>query len=117
MAVEADLAKDRDSTGFKDLENSADLIPWSTGDSQGRLDVRRNEIQVTILQSTSDTLLVAVPMIGLLFLGYFRLDELFGKPKKKPVQNRRQMSGWDQNGQPVCIDPDGTIQGTTSSSR
>ena len=61
---------------------------------------------MSVLQSNADSLLVAIPMIGLLFLGFFRLDELLGKPKK-PVVNRRQMSGWDKNGRPLCADPDG----------
>lgn len=36
---------------------------------------------MTVL-SNSDALLVAVPMIGLLVVCYFRLDELVGKPRK-----------------------------------
>jgi len=58
------------------------------------------------LQSNTDALLVAIPMVGLLFAGFFRLDEIFGR-SKRPVENRRQMSGWDKDGRPVCADPDG----------
>jgi hypothetical protein len=61
-----------------------------------------------MLQSNTDALLVGIPMVGLLFAGFFRLDEVFGKPKK-PATNRRQMSGWDKNGRPVCADPDGRM--------
>lgn len=58
--------------------------------------------------SNSDAILVAVPMVGILIACFFRLDELFGKPKKKvALKHRRQMSGWDANGQPMCADPDG----------
>ena len=64
--------------------------------------------KVTILQSNTDALLVAVPMVGLLFAGFFRLDELFGKTKKS-VQTRRSMTGWDKSGRPLCADPDGKM--------
>ena len=60
--------------------------------------------------SNADALLVAIPMVGMLFAGYFRLDELLGKPKKTQ-ENRRQMSGWDKNGRPICADPDGRPSG------
>jgi hypothetical protein len=69
----------------------------------------KNEISMSIIQSNTDALLVAIPMVGLLFIGVFRLDELFGKPKKQPVESRRQLSGWDKNGQPICADPDGKM--------
>ncbi|MFC5864186.1 hypothetical protein ACFPT7_17910 [Acidicapsa dinghuensis] len=62
---------------------------------------------MTVL-SNSDAILVAVPMVGILIACFFRLDEMFGKPKKKVMlEHRRQMSGWDENGKPICIDPDG----------
>lgn len=62
---------------------------------------------MTVL-SNSDAILVAVPMIGILIACFFRLDEMFGKPKKKViVEHRRPMSGWDKNGKPICGDPDG----------
>jgi hypothetical protein len=64
---------------------------------------------MSIIQSNTDALMLAVPMIGLLFVGFFRLDELFGKPKKQPAATRRRMSGWDKNGRPVCSDPDGKM--------
>lgn len=60
---------------------------------------------MAILQSTADSLLVAIPMVVLLFIGFFRLDELFGKSKKS-VRTRSKMSGWDKDGRPVCADPD-----------
>lgn len=64
---------------------------------------------MAILQSNADALLVAIPMVGLLFIGFFRLDELFGKPKRR-AKTRNKMSGWDQNGRPVCADPDEKLQ-------
>jgi hypothetical protein len=38
-----------------------------------------------ILSSTRDTLLVGTPLLVLLFIGFFRLDELMLKPKKSQV--------------------------------
>jgi len=55
-------------------------------------------------------------MIGLLCVGFFRLDELFGK-SKKPTVRRRQMSGWDNKGRPVCVDPDGKVSGSSPNSK
>ena len=71
-----------------------------------RPECEKEGIPLAILQSNTDALLVAIPMIGILFVGFFRLDELFGKPHKKG-QRRRQVAGLDENGQPICIDPDG----------
>jgi hypothetical protein len=61
---------------------------------------------MTILESNADALLVALPMVGILFAGFFRLDELFGKPKKSQPP-RRQSTGLDKSGHQICLDPDG----------
>jgi hypothetical protein len=65
---------------------------------------------MSILRSNLDALLVAVPMIGILVVSFFRLDELVGKNKKKPVQQRRKIAGLDGAGRQICLDPDGTEQ-------
>lgn len=59
--------------------------------------------------SNADAMLVAIPMIGVLVVGFFRLDELVGKPRKvgAPLD---QSIGRDADGQPVSLDPDGTVQ-------
>jgi hypothetical protein len=57
--------------------------------------------------SNADALLVAVPMIGTLVVGYFRLDELFGKPRKRQGRGH-QLAGMDDKGRVTCLDPDGT---------
>jgi hypothetical protein len=66
---------------------------------------------MSVLQSTADSLIVAIPMVGLLFAGFFRLDELVGKPKKAMVAHHR-LSSWDKDGRAVCVDPDGRIAGS-----
>jgi hypothetical protein len=58
--------------------------------------------------SNTDAMLVAIPMVGALFAGFFKVDELFGKPRK-PKEHRRQMSGLDENGVQIYADPDGTM--------
>jgi hypothetical protein len=81
------------------------------------LDAGKGEFGMSMIQSNSDALLIAIPMVGLLFAGFFRLDELFGKPKKQPSESRRRMSGWDKDGQPVCADPDGRMPGSRRGSK
>ncbi len=60
-----------------------------------------------ILKSGRDTLLVAIPLILLLFIGMFRLDELLIRPKKgspdlkSPRRQRRDRPLF-------AADPDGT---------
>jgi hypothetical protein len=63
---------------------------------------------MTIL-SNADALLVAVPMIILLVVGHFRLDELFGKPRKV-APRRRELASVQEDGA-VNLDPDGTATG------
>jgi hypothetical protein len=60
------------------------------------------------MQSEMSTLMVAIPLVGLLFVGMFRLDELFGKTQKK-TKRRREVAGVDENGMPICLDPDGQV--------
>jgi hypothetical protein len=69
-----------------------------------------------VILSNTDSLLVAIPMVGILFAGFFRLDELFGK-SKKPVKTRRPMVGCDENGRPICADPDGYVPSTRTKKR
>jgi len=64
--------------------------------------------QMYVLQSNRDALLLAIPMVGLMFAGFFRLDEILGRPKKAP-EMRRQRSGLDATGRPICMDPDGRM--------
>jgi hypothetical protein len=60
-----------------------------------------------ILNSGEDTLLFAIPFIGMLIVGFFRLDELLAAPRttNKPLHAPR---GVDRNGEQILCDPDGT---------
>jgi hypothetical protein len=61
---------------------------------------------MSAIQSNTDALLVAIPMVGLMFAGFFRVDELVGKSQKTP-SHRSQIGGLDERGFPICLDPDG----------
>lgn len=64
---------------------------------------------MTVL-SNADALLLAVPMIGLLIVGYFRLDELVGKPRKAAPRGRG-LGRVQEDGTMTYLDPDGTAGG------
>jgi hypothetical protein len=53
-----------------------------------------------------NTILLAIPFSGLLFISIFRLDEIFAAPKKK-ASNRRAIYGLDEEGEAMSCDPDG----------
>jgi hypothetical protein len=59
-------------------------------------------------RSNADALLVAVPMVAVMFAGFFRLDELFSSPPKEATEDRR-FSTVDENGDTVCVEPDGKL--------
>jgi hypothetical protein len=55
-------------------------------------------------QSDIDTIVVAIPMVVLLFAVLFRLDELVCR-SPKGLRRGRQFCAWDENGVPICTDP------------
>lgn len=59
-----------------------------------------------VSQSNAGMILVAIPMIVVLFAGFFRLDELISRPEKATVR-RRRFSHWDEDGSTVTVEPDG----------
>jgi hypothetical protein len=59
-----------------------------------------------VLKPGWDTILFAVPFIGLMLVVLFRLDHMFSQPKQRS-KPRRPPSGLDRHGQPVMTDPDG----------
>jgi hypothetical protein len=58
------------------------------------------------MQSTFDTLLLGIPIVGILLLGFFRVDALIAKPRARAVLGH-PLSHRDRDGQIVCIEPDG----------
>lgn len=64
-------------------------------------------MQDPILHSGWQSCLVGIPLVGMLMISFFRLDEVFTS-KKKPVGRRqRPASGFDAEGEPILSDPDG----------
>jgi hypothetical protein len=63
-------------------------------------------VQDTILQSGWGNFLVAVPFVGILLVGLFRLDEIIAAPKRDRSVNR-PACGCDENGHLLFSDPDG----------
>jgi hypothetical protein len=55
-----------------------------------------------------ETFLIGIPLILILLMGVFRLDEVFMKPKKKPVRKPPPPRGVDGQGREILSDPDGT---------
>lgn len=87
------------------------------------LDATRDEDGMSAIQSNADALLLAVPMAAVMFAWFFKLDELICRPKYR-VKAGHSLSQWDCDGNPVCIEPDGTLyrtpgrgQGSESSPR
>jgi hypothetical protein len=58
------------------------------------------------VQSNADAYLLAIPLLALLFVVLFRLDELICRRRVQAVHGRK-LCGWDENGVPVCADPIG----------
>ena len=51
-----------------------------------------------------ESLLLTIPLIGMLFARFFHLDEEMGK-RKRQMQGGRNLTDWDQDGRPICTDP------------
>jgi hypothetical protein len=63
-------------------------------------------VQDAILQSGWENLLVAIPFVGLLLVGFFRLDEIIASPNRDRAA-RRPFCGCDEDGYLLLSDPDG----------
>jgi hypothetical protein len=59
-----------------------------------------------ILKSGWDILLYGVPLVGTLFLGFFRLDQIISAPRQS-LPSRHKVIGCDSKGEPLFSDPDG----------
>jgi hypothetical protein len=59
------------------------------------------------LHTNWDTILVGIPFLAMLMIGFFRLDEVFARPKSRVSAQRRPASGLDEDGLQILCDPDG----------
>jgi len=64
-------------------------------------------------QSTLDTLLLGIPIVAMMVIGFFRLDELVAKPRTRTTSGH-PLSHRDKNGHFVCIEPDGRHRSAVS---
>jgi hypothetical protein len=69
-----------------------------------------------ILQSGLENFLVAVPFVGILLMGLFRLDEIIATSKRAKAVKRR-VCGRDENGRLLLSDPDGRPWGSSPKAR
>lgn len=54
-----------------------------------------------------DTFVFGIPLIALLFFGYFRVDQLFVTRKSKPVASRQPVPTFSEATEKMYSDPDG----------
>ena len=59
-----------------------------------------------VLKSGWETLLVALPFLGVLLAGFFRIDQVIATPRRAKAV-RRPACGIDQSGRALMTDPDG----------
>ena len=62
------------------------------------------------ITSNMTAMMVAVPLLAVMAAGFFRLDEFFGKPRRRAARKYRRIplaGGIDERGMPIGIDPDG----------
>ena len=58
-----------------------------------------------IIKNNLDAVMFALPMVAMLFLAYFRLDELIAAPKRRGPARKQSVTLVD--GRMVGCDPDG----------
>jgi hypothetical protein len=59
-----------------------------------------------IVNSGLDTLLIAIPSLGLLLITFLRLDQMLAAPKQRNNPGRF-VRGVNADGEPIMCDPDG----------
>ena len=68
-------------------------------------------MQVRLLLSGKDTLLIAIPFVLVLMVTILRLDQINASPKGAAT-GRRLAYGADEHGEPILRDPDRRPSGT-----
>jgi hypothetical protein len=54
-------------------------------------------------------IVLVVPMIGILFVVLFRQAGALASCSRS-IREEHRLSGWDGDGNPLCIEPDGTVR-------
>ncbi len=65
---------------------------------------------ISFIPFQADSILLAAPMMVLLFARLFWIDDLLSRPNK-PIERGHALSGWDKEGHPICVEPDGALLG------
>jgi hypothetical protein len=60
-------------------------------------------------EANASQLMLVIPMTGVLFAVLFRLDGWLAGPGKS-IQKDHRLSGWDADGNSLCVEPDGTVR-------
>lgn len=69
--------------------------------------LRGSDVHETMLTSSWDNLLLGIPFIALLFIGFFRLDQVFAAKSHSSSSAHRAFSGMGEDGELIVRDPDG----------
>ena len=59
------------------------------------------------IESNIEAVLVAIPMLLVMFASFFKLDEAIFRPAK-PKARVRRFSEMNEDGQFICVEPDGS---------
>ena len=65
---------------------------------------------MTELRLNIEMILVGIPMIVVLLASSFRMEELISRPRKL-ARSDCPLSGCDQAGRAICVEPDGSTLG------
>jgi len=60
------------------------------------------------IESNLEAILVAIPMLLVLFVSFFKLDECISSPAK-PTPQRKGFTHLNQTGEMVFVEPDGHV--------
>jgi hypothetical protein len=58
--------------------------------------------------SNTDAILFAIPMLVFIVLWIFRVDQIVSRPKTI-AERGHQLSNWAEDGEPICVQPDGKL--------
>jgi hypothetical protein len=63
---------------------------------------------MSIFVESRDALVVAIPMVAMMFVRLFSVDEMLSRRSERALAGRH-LSFWGSDGNPECIEPDGTL--------
>jgi hypothetical protein len=88
---------------------SLNIEPWSLRHSA---DVQRGGSFMTVIPFHVESIVLAAPMMVLLLVRVFWIDEMLSRPGKAGRAGH-PLSGCDKDGHAICVEPDGALRGHT----